>query len=381
MFYFRITDDYRLCCEFVSAIPEFKYSQCNFTKIQSPLNQCGSLMRNQVLRVFMWIIGISALVGNSMIVILRCRQRKETHENKRYSFLVLNLAISDLLMGVYMLIIAIADMNYGEKYFNEAERWRSSAVCKIAGVLSVLSSEASVFFVTIISVECFLSIVVPLNPVKIRDKTCRAIVYIIWVAAACLSIVPTVISGSDSKVYALSNVCIGLPLITSPNSIGNEKNELACCDSKIFIEVAEKQVPSWIYSIVLFIGVNMVCFMIVLCSYIAIFVSLKRSIKGVRGTARRQREVKRTIKMALIVGTDFACWMPVIIMGILSQTGKVDISPDMYAWIAVFILPINSAVNPYLYTVYNRVSTRPKRKNARANDNPKMQKLTSLKEK
>ncbi len=62
------------------------------------------------------------------------------------------------------------------------------------------------------------------------------------------------------------------------------------------------------------------------------------------------------VKMALIVGTDFACWMPVIIMGILSQAGIVEIGPGMYAWIVVFILPVNSSLNPYLYTFYSKIT-------------------------
>ena len=55
-------------------------------------------------------------------------------------------------------------------------------------------------------------------------------------------------------------------------------------------------------------------------------------------------------KFALIVGTDFLCWMPIIIMGFLSASGAAEIPPDVYAWTAVIILPLNSALNPFLYT-------------------------------
>ena len=360
-FYFSCVDDFRLCCEFVSAIPGFNYSYCNIRDFKSPLNQCGSLMGNHVLRLFIWIIGLSALIGNSMVVIWRCTQRKETHNT--HSFLVLNLAISDLMMGVYMLIIAIADLQFGEKYFKGADRWRSSAVCKIAGVLSVLSSEASVFFVTIISIECFIGIVFPFGKIKIRGKSSKVIVSIIWVVATCLSIVPTVIGGTDSKIYGLSDVCIRLPLITHPNSVGSERatNYNIQFLSSMSIAVVKGSKSSWIYSIVLFIGLNTLCFIIVVCCYIAIFVSVQNTARQVRVAAHRKREVGMAIKMAFIVGTDFACWMPVIIMGILSQTGTVKFSLDMYAWVAVFIIPLNSSVNPYLYTIVTAVA--PKRKN------------------
>ena len=95
------------------------------------------------------------------------------------------------------------------------------------------------------------------------------------------------------------------------------------------------------------------------------FISVKRTGGKVRKSSQGNVEIKMAVKMALIVGTDFACWMPVIIMGILSQTGTVDISPDMYAWTVVFILPINSALNPYLYTFYTAIMARRQAKSAK----------------
>ena len=61
-------------------------------------------------------------------------------------------------------------------------------------------------------------------------------------------------------------------------------------------------------------------------------------------------QIRLAIRMAVVVGTDFICWMPIIIMGLLSATGAAEIPADMYAWTAVFILPLNSSLNPYLYT-------------------------------
>ncbi|XP_071795646.1 G-protein coupled receptor GRL101-like [Asterias amurensis] len=354
-------DDYRLCCRFDEEVPskEFDYSKCTTTELQPPLNICGSLMRNDPLRASLWILGLSALIGNLIVIIWRCRRGKELGENETHSFLVLNLAISDLMMGVYMLIIAFADILLGKSYSSVAKEWRSSVVCKIAGVLSVMSSEASVFFVTLISLDCFLSIVFPFSRVTIRGKISKVIVVILWLVSACVSIIPTVFSGdTDSKVYGLSDVCIGLPLTTKVSSYSFVENSISSVfgSGSIAIPVPDAREPAWIYSIVLFLGVNLFCFIVVLSCYIAIFVKVKRSSKLVKVTAHRQREVKMAIKMALIVGTDFACWMPVIIMGILSQAEIVKIGPDMYAWIVVFILPINSSLNPYLYTFYSKIT-------------------------
>ena len=56
-------------------------------------------------------------------------------------------------------------------------------------------------------------------------------------------------------------------------------------------------------------------------------------------------------RMVFIVVTDFLCWMPVIILSLLSLLGEFhDPEKQAYVWIAVFVLPVNSSINPILYT-------------------------------
>ena len=62
------------------------------------------------------------------------------------------------------------------------------------------------------------------------------------------------------------------------------------------------------------------------------------------------------MKMSLIVFTDFCCWVPVGVLSILVQAGAVEVDPAAYAWIATFVLPINSAINPFLYTLASIIS-------------------------
>jgi len=63
------------------------------------------------------------------------------------------------------------------------------------------------------------------------------------------------------------------------------------------------------------------------------------------------RESQMAKRMVVIILTDFLCWMPVIIIGILSLCGQFhDPEKQAYVWIAVFVLPVNSSINPILYT-------------------------------
>lgn len=55
------------------------------------------------------------------------------------------------------------------------------------------------------------------------------------------------------------------------------------------------------------------------------------------------------LRFFFIVLTDSTCWAPIIILKILAFT-DFEVSGDAYAWLVVFILPLNSAVNPFLFT-------------------------------
>ncbi|PFX13412.1 Relaxin receptor 1 [Stylophora pistillata] len=57
-------------------------------------------------------------------------------------------------------------------------------------------------------------------------------------------------------------------------------------------------------------------------------------------------------RVFFIILTDFLCWIPIIAIGIKSHVEKTFDPPgDLAVWIAVFALPINSAINPLLYTL------------------------------
>ncbi|XP_038053417.1 uncharacterized protein LOC119725894 isoform X2 [Patiria miniata] len=366
-------DDHRLCCEFRKR-ETFDVDNCFTTEQQSPLFNCGSLMQNTFLRVSMWFLGLSAVIGNLGVVVWRSWTSVNGNlgHGTKYvnNFLILNLAVSDFLMGIYMVIIAAADVSFGEAYYMVASEWRLSVVCKLAGVMSVLSSEASVFFITLISLDRILCIGFPHGRVRLAKSKARRAALIIWVVAFVLSSLPTILIGSDtnSDIYGLSDVCIGLPLITKPASYALKEDDIGNpLGSQSFkIPIPQDHRPAWVYSIVLFLGVNLLCFLTVALCYVFIFIKVRDSYQRVRGSRSRgstvhqadRKEINMALRMAVIVGTDFCCWMPVIVMGLLSQSGAVTIQPHMYAWTVVFILPINSSLNPYLYTIFSVVSIR-----------------------
>ena len=348
------------CCFMSNAI-------CNSESPKAPYLTCQRLLSNIPLRVFMWTIGIFAILGNLSIMAWRCINHG--HENDVQVLLIQNLAASDLLMGVYMLIVASADAFYQQYFPSNADSWRNGPLCKLAGILSIVSSEASVFFVTLISVDRFLAIRNS-GRWRVSKKAATTTLLLLWILALLLSIIPTLFSGVEPDFYDVSEVCIGLPFVRFLK-FGNTTNIIYEYDfaevsldassareaiyNEAYHSFESSQSPGLFYSIALFLGLNLFCFIIVALCYLGIFIIFKRSQRQVRKSNLNQ-QLNLAIRMGLIVLTDFSCWMPIILIGILVQSSALTIPPVVYVYIVVFVLPINSAVNPFLYSVATIIS-------------------------
>lgn len=316
-------DDFFLCCHASKAIPEV---HCESPK--DYFSSCSDLMKNKTLQVFIWVLGLSALLGNLFVIIVRVRSKED---NKVHSLLLTNLATADFLMGAYMLLIAIKDVEYQGEYFKHDYTWRNGITCRIAGALSLLSSEASVLLLTLITADRFKNIVFPFRGNKLNYKGACLIAMAIWMVCLVLSVLPMInlqyFHDSTRHVgyYGRSALCLPLQLT---------RDKLA----------------GWQYSVAIFIAMNLVSFVFIFCAYVVMFVTVTRSARAIRSTSTN-KESQLAKRMAFIIGTDFICWMPVIVIGILSLLGEFyDPQQIVYAWLAVFVIPVNSSINPFLYT-------------------------------
>ena len=276
---------------------------------------------------------MSALLGNAYVVLQRLKSSTTGRRDitRVQDTMVGHLAVADSLMGVYMLVIASADVYYRDRYAFFAEAWQTSYICKLAGFLSVLSSEASVLFMTVISIDRCLGMLFPFSDLKLRPKSAKIAAALVWIFISIISLLPVMVkSYFGDAFYGRSTVCLALPL------------------------TAERP-AGWEYSVAIFIGFNLVAFLTMLICYSAIYYIAKSSSSQVgRVSDARMKEIQLAMRMAFLVLTDACCWMPIIIIGILSLTNTVTIPGITYAWTAVFILPLNSSLNPYLYTLASR---------------------------
>uniref|UniRef100_A0A1L8DJQ2 Putative glycoprotein hormone receptor n=1 Tax=Nyssomyia neivai TaxID=330878 RepID=A0A1L8DJQ2_9DIPT len=236
-----------------------------------------------------------------------------------------HLAASDLLMGIYLAIIATADIAFRGEYLMHEENWRHSSTCSLCGFLSTLSCQSSTLLLTLVTWDRLVSVTRPLLPRP--PSRARAIIRLglLWLTAITLAAAP--LSGVDyfgQNFYGSNGVCLSLHI-----HIPYDKG--------------------WEWSAAIFIAVNTISLVFIGTSYVKMLRAIRSSGSAMRSSlSGRENVVAR--RFAIIVATDCACWLPVIVVKIAALAG-VQISPSLYAWLAVLVLPVNSALNPVLYTL------------------------------
>ena len=315
-----ILDDHRLCCVYRS-------QHSNPMTCEAPvdeLSSCSDLLSSGFLRVILWLQSLMAVVGNVGVFVFRvCLDTEKTSTG--YRVLIINLCTADLLMGIYMTIIGAADAHYLGRYLWEQDLWTESSLCKAAGLMALLSSEVSVFIICLVTVDRFLVLRFPFqHRLHLTSRSAMVLCGFVWTVGAMLAVVPLLPITKHWEFYSQTGICLPLP-------------------------ITRKQFPGQTYSFSVFIVLNFILFLFIGAGQLSIYRAI-RNTPMVGRTQRRRQDMAIARRLFLIAFTDFCCWFPVGLMGLLAARGT-PIPGELNVWTAVLVLPINSALNPFLYTL------------------------------
>ena len=115
------TDDFLFCC-----LANLDEENC--LPLPDELSSCEDLMKQDILRAFLWIFGVMAIVGNLFSIVYHIKVEKPTVNSE----LTKHLACADCLFGVYMICIAAVDLYYRGVYIEHAQAWKKSAFCTVS---------------------------------------------------------------------------------------------------------------------------------------------------------------------------------------------------------------------------------------------------------
>ena len=171
------------CCFSDSIDNLFSFSaRCGNTSCTEAINSYVS----QVWFLFL-ILGFVCLLGNVVVMcdkaISLCKAQNRGKETQIYYMLVFNLALSDLLMGVYLTVIAFEIKHKAAigVFFSEP------TLCNVLAVVNNISSQVSLTIIFIISYYRFVGVIYPYKKQHFKFAVTAIIsTWTIWLVVAAL---------------------------------------------------------------------------------------------------------------------------------------------------------------------------------------------------
>uniref|UniRef100_A0A671Q8R9 Neuropeptide FF receptor 2-like n=1 Tax=Sinocyclocheilus anshuiensis TaxID=1608454 RepID=A0A671Q8R9_9TELE len=274
------------------------------------------------------LIFIVCMVGNGVVcfIVLRSKNMRTVT-----NLFILNLAISDLLVGIFCMPTTLVD--------NIITGWPfGSLVCKLSGMVQGISVSASVFTLVAIAVDRFRCIVYPFKQ-KLTISTSTLIIVIIWVLAISI-MCPSGVMLQVTKEHRVSILL----------SDGNTTQPFYWCR-----ENWPNQEMRKIYTTVLFANIYLAPLTLIVIMYARIGITLFKT--SIRQLVSRKK--KRVIKMLLVVALLFILsWLPLWALMMLSDYAS--LSERQHRIINIYFYPLahwlafcNSSVNPIVYGFFN----------------------------
>ncbi|XP_017887058.1 lutropin-choriogonadotropic hormone receptor isoform X2 [Ceratina calcarata] len=279
-----------------------------------PFLPCEDLFDWWTLRCGVWVVFLLAMLGNGTVVFVLIFSRSKMDVPR---FLVCNLAAADFFMGIYLGLLAVVDASTLGEFRKYAIPWQTSAGCQLAGFLGVLSSELSVYTLAVITLERNYAITHAMHLNKrLSLKHAGYIMTVGWCFALSMASLPLV-GVSDYRKFA---IC--LPFETNGN---------AALAYVIFLML-----------------INGVAFLILMGCYLKMYCAIRGS------QAWNSNDSRIAKRMALLVFTDFLCWSPIAFFSLTATFGLQLVSLEQAKVFAVFVLPLNSCCNPFLYAILTK---------------------------
>ncbi|NXQ73857.1 NPFF2 protein, partial [Quiscalus mexicanus] len=285
------------------------------------------------------LIFLLCMVGNGGVCFIVLWSR---HMRTVTNLFILNLAVSDLLVGLFCMPTTLLD--------NIIAGWPfGSLVCKMSGMVQGISVSASVFTLVAIAMDRFRCIVHPFKP-KLTVPAAVATIAVIWALAVAI------MCPSAALLRLRQEKRFQLLLGT-----GNATRPVFWCREE-WPEPAMRKA----YTTVLFANIYLAPLALIALLYARIGVSLchaavpaagKRGREQQRGAWRRKRKAIHTLVLVTLL---FALsWLPLWSLMLLSDYGS--LSDVQLRLINVYIYPLahwlafsNSSVTPIVYGFCNR---------------------------
>ena len=242
-------------------------------------------------------------------------------------------------MGIYLTMIGTSDVLYRGQYLWQDRIWRSSTMCTVAGYLSFVSSEVSALRIFLVTVDRFIALSFPFSKFCFRSRSAVVASGLAWLSGVILAAVPLFSIFSHWSFYGHTGICIPLPVV-------------------------RKAFRGQTYSFGTIIIFNLALCIAISLGQLSIYWSIRSNAMETVGPTSTSRDLTVARRLITVVVSDFLCWFPIGVLGLMANSGT-PVPGEVNVAMAIFVLPLNSALNPFLYTFNMLMEKRRKAREAR----------------
>ena len=309
------TNDYTLCC--IAA------SQAICTATIPWYISCDNLLPNLMMRWSFIIMSILIIVINGTSIAVHLIVKSNT----AYFACVILVNISDIFCGVYLLIIWTSDVALEGDFILNDVKWRSGPICFLAFGILLYFTVVNQLVLILLALSRLLIVI---NPLHTRFKNIKYAF------------------GHAIAIYIMSSLFIAVPLLSLML-----KEEVV--PTNLCLPFTDPTSSIFTIKVLVWSVIFSQCFtsIVITVFHIILFKILHENQNklGIK-TKKESSHISLLIQLIVVTFSNVLCWFPANTIYIITMVSPVY-PIDLVIWMTVFVVPLNSIINPFVFISTN----------------------------
>ncbi len=305
-----LTTRYLVCCYVQS-------KTINCSAKAAYLSSCDELLSILPMKIIIMVVGLTALGLNSGNLLFRISPR---YEIGYMDYNIISIAITDGLLGLYLLFIASADLYYRGNFVGRQVTWLKSPACSTATFFYTSSTFSSVIDMSLLSIIRFASVQYPMKAkIDIFPK------------------MPIII-----KVSKILLITLSIGVVCTYHIIFGESPNSIC----ILITFGKTNYFLKFLTVMTAV-VQLIGLCVIFFCYITVKLGLRKATFDDEKVATDNRRTLST-SVFLAMTSNIICWLPSAVIFLIALQVH-NLPPELMIWNVIVVIPINATLNPIIF--------------------------------
>ena len=305
------TNDYHMCCLLTTKM------QCSAEMPWSIL--CAHILGNLKIKVCLYFMGSSIILLNIFLIYQIISKTKEL---TAFHITEMPISITDIMYGFILFILCVTDSYYQENFIMHELEWKASSMCLSIFTIVLYFNLLSPFLLSFLSLQRYMIVIYPLKTKFKQTKFVKRSICLAFITTFSFSLA---IALFTMNYYKLIPFQLCFPFLDPSKS------------------VFTINILTWM------------TFLIHVCGILFMLALFMLTVKGMHDSEQNlnSRNVKKklysVIYIQIIVFANIICWVTAGTIYITCMFLE-KYSIEMVIWVVAAVSPINSIINPVMYT-------------------------------